>query len=101
MTRAANSQKLISHMHDKYVDNLTIAEALNLKNVLVVEREQSLKRPLNYHQRTEHKIVADSSQVEQKLKDRQEHARLNEMKINQKKTKILLFNTSIKYDFHS
>ena len=49
MTRAANAHKLISHMHAKYVDDLTIAEALDLKNVLCVKREQSLLRPLNYH----------------------------------------------------
>ena len=69
MTIAANAHKLISHMHANYVDDLTIAEALDLKNILCVEREQSLIRPLNYHQRTEHKITADSSQVEQKLKE--------------------------------
>ena len=69
------------------VDDLTIAEALDLKHVLHVEREESLLRPLNYHQRTEHNIAAGSSQVEQKLKEIEEHARLNEMKINQKKTK--------------
>ena len=38
--------------------------------------------------------------MEQKLKDIEEHARLNEIKINQKKTKLVLFNTSTKYYFH-
>ena len=38
--------------------------------------------------------------MEQKPKDKEEHASLNEMKINQKKTKLMLFNTSTKYDFH-
>ena len=39
------------------------------------------------------------SQVERKLSDIEEHARTNQIKIDQKKTKLMLFNTSIKYDF--
>ena len=70
-----------------------------MKDVLSVEIEQNLTRPLNYHQRTEHKIIENSSQVEQKLKDIEDHASQNGMKINQKKTKLMLFNTSTKYDF--
>ena len=37
--------------------------------------------------------------MEQKLKDIEDHASQNGMKINQKKTKLMLFNTSTKYDF--
>ena len=74
VTRAANAHKLISHMHAKYVDDLTVAEALKLKDVLSEEIEQNLTRPLNYHQRTEHKIIENSSQVEQKLEDIEDHA---------------------------
>ena len=99
ITRAANAHRVIKQMHAKYVDDLTVAEALNLKNVLVVEREEDLTRPLSYHKRTENKIKLNCSQVEHKLADIENHARQNEMKINQKKTKLMLFNTAIKYDF--
>ena len=84
ISRAANAHKVIKQMHAKYVDDLTVAEALNLKNVLVVEREEDLTRPLSYHKRTEHKIKLNCSQVEHKLADIENHARQNEMKINQK-----------------
>ena len=43
-------------MYAKYVDDLTVAEAFKLKDVLDVESETELRRPLNYHQRTEHKL---------------------------------------------
>ena len=39
------------------------------------------------------------SQVENKLADIEDHARQNEIIINQKKTRLMLFNTAIKYDF--
>ena len=86
-------------MHSKYVDDLTVAEALKLVDVLVVEREENLIRPISYHKRTEHKLKMNCSQVEHKLADIEDHARQNEMKINRKKTKLMLFNTAIKYDF--
>ena len=76
-----------------------MAEALKLKDVLIAEREKNLIRPLSYHKRTEHKLKLGCSQVEHKLADIEDHARQNEMKINQKKTKLMLFNTAIKYDF--
>jgi hypothetical protein len=99
ITRAANAHKVIKQMHAKYIDDLTVAEALNLKEVLTVEREEELIRPLNYHKRTEHKIKVNCSRVEDKLAEIEEHARQNQMEINQKKTKLMLFNTAIKYDY--
>ena len=99
ITRAANAHKIISKMHAKYVDDLTVAEALKLKDVLYVERESELKRPLNYHERTEHKLIKGCSEVEKQLDELQEYATTNEMKINQNKTKLMLFNPCKKYDF--
>ena len=46
MTRAHNAHRIISRMHAKYVDDLTVAEALDLKIVLTEEREDRLIRPL-------------------------------------------------------
>ena len=86
-------------MHAKYVDDLTVAEAFKLKNVLNVESETELRRPLNYHQRTEHTLREGCSEVEQQLKELEEFAERKEMKINQNKTKLMLFNTSKNYDF--
>ena len=92
-------ERLIKNMHAKFVDDLTIAEAINLRNVLNVEPEDRLERPLNYHQRTEQTLKEDSSQVEHQLEKVHQYAITNEMKINQQKTKIMLFNTSTTNDF--
>jgi hypothetical protein len=99
MTRAANAHKIIDKMHAKNVDDLTVAEAFKLKNVLKGESETELRRPLNYHQRTEHKLLEGCSEVEKQLKELEEYAESKEMKINQHKTKLMLFNTSKNYDF--
>ena len=61
ITRAANARKVIKNMHAKFVDGLTIAEAINLRNVLNVATEDNLVRPMNYHQRTEQTLMDDSS----------------------------------------
>ena len=86
-------------MHATYVDDLTVAEAFKLKNVLYVEKESELLRPLNYHDRTEHKLKEWCSKVEQQLKELEEYATTNEMKINQNKTKLMLFNPCKIYEF--
>ena len=99
MIRAANAHKIIDRIHAKYVDDLTVAEAFKLKNVLNVESETELRRPLNYHQRNEHKLRQTCTDVEQQLKDLEEYAESKEMKINQNKTNLILFNTSKNYDF--
>ena len=64
-------------MHAKFVDDLTIAEAINLRNVLNVEPEDRLERPLNYHQRTEQTLKEDSSQVEHQLEKVHQYAITN------------------------
>ena len=99
ITRSANAHKIIRKMHAKYVDDLTVAEAFKLKDVLYVENELELKRPLNYHERTEHRLKDACSEVEKQLKELEEYATSNEMKINQNKTKLMLFNLCKKYDF--
>ena len=98
VTQATNAHKVIANMHAKYVDDLTVAEAINLRNSLSVEEERNLVRPLNYHQRTEQVIKKEVCQVDKQLKEIEEHALTNEMKINQKKSKIMLFNTSTTND---
>ena len=65
-------------MHAKYVDDITVAEALNLKEVLHTEKENKLRRPLNFHQRTEQILKEEDSQVAQQLKEISEYASTNE-----------------------
>ena len=53
LTRPVNAKTNMRNIHLKYVDDLTIAEALKLKNVLNVENNLRWERPLKYHNRTE------------------------------------------------
>ena len=99
LTLYQNTHKVIISMHAKYVEDLTVAEALKMKNVLNAEKEEQLKRPLNYHQRTEHSLKQDISKVALKLNAIQEHPIKNKMLLNKKKTKVMVLNTSTKYDF--
>ena len=52
ITKAINKRKEITTKHWKYVDDLTIGEAIDLKRVL--ETNEKLDKPLEYHNRTEH-----------------------------------------------
>ena len=99
VTRAINAHKVMKTMHAKYVDDLTIAEAIDLRKVLCVANESELERPLNYHQRTEQYIKEGASKVEEQLKEIEEYAISHGMKINQKKSKVMLFNTSNTNDY--
>ena len=63
MTRAHNAHSIMIRMHAKYVDDLTVDEALHITKVLNVERGENLTRPLNHHQRTEHRLVPGCSKV--------------------------------------
>ena len=98
-TKVANARKAIKNMHLKYVDDLTLAEAINLKSELSVENNLIWERPLRFHDRTEQTLPKGASQVQQQLDNLQEYSRVNSMKINQDKTKVMIFNNARKYDF--
>ena len=51
ITKAINKRKEIPTKHWKYVDDLTIGEAIDLKRVL--ESKKDMEKPLKYHNRTE------------------------------------------------
>ena len=92
LTKAVNARKAIKNLHLKYVDDLTLAEAIKLKSVLVVENNSGLERPLEYHKRTEQTLKPEDSQVQEQLNELTAYAEQNEMKINQEKSKVMLFN---------
>ena len=97
ITKAVQKRKEISTNHWKYVDDLTIAEAIDLKKVL--KTDESLEKPLDCHNRTEHVLLREDSKVNKQLKELEEYTKENEMKINKKKTKLMVFNTARKRDF--
>ena len=101
ITEAFNKRKELKEKHWKYVDDLTVAEAIRLKNSLVNEEDEMLDKPLTYHNRTKQVVPYEASKVQKQLEEIREYAALNEMKVNHRKSKAMLFNTSRKHDFTS
>ena len=66
---------------------------MDLKKQLI-EDENNLEKPLTYHSRTEHRLPAENSKTQAQLKAIVKYAEENEMKLNKKKTKVMLFNNA-------
>ena len=90
--------KAANQIHLKYVDDMTIAEAIRLKDNLVTAPAE---RPLpdSYHARTGHALPAEKSTVYQQLKSTVQYAESNDMKIDFKQTKLMIFNNGRDMDF--
>ena len=93
-----NCTKHAKDMHAVYVDDLSEAEAVELKKQL---RKDHVTRPfpLSYHERTQHVYPAESSILQQRLSIIEKFTNDNQMRINESKSKILIFNKSRNYDF--
>ena len=86
-----------STFHAKFVDDLTIVESLNLKETLVSNPDREL--PDNYHARLGLKLAPEKSQVYSQIDKIQKYAHENQMKINCRKSKFMLFNPTEVFDF--
>ena len=82
----------------KYVDDGTVATSVNLKNCLVND-PISRPKPLNFHERTGHILPPQNNLLQFYLDDTEKFTIDNNMKINHKKTRIILFNKSRIFDF--
>ena len=81
-----------------YIDDLTELEAINLKASLVPS-DPNFIGPLNYHERCGLVLPAHLSILQHKLSDIHEYTRENMMMVNRKKTMVIPFNFTKKYDF--
>ena len=82
----------------KYVDDHSCAVSINLKKSLKDDHEKRPK-PLNFHERTSHVLPLHSNQLQATLNDLHSFTVNNLMRINEAKTKAMIFNTSRKFDF--
>ena len=82
----------------KFVDDGSIADNVNLKTCLI-PAPSNQPRPLNYHERTSQVLPSENNLLQYFLEDTEKFTTENKMKVNSKKTKVLLFNKSRKYDF--
>ena len=86
-------------IHLKYIDDLTLAESIDLIKQLVHVPEKYRNFPDVYHGRTGHILPHDASLVQAQLKSTQKLANSDQMKINIDKTKAMLFNQCRTVDF--
>ena len=81
------------------MDDLTLAEAVNLPEKLVTVNMNERPLPDNFHSRTGHSLPAENSALQQQLIKTNQHAIENQMRINLDKSKIMLFNPCKAIDF--
>ena len=93
------SLKAVNEIHLKYVDDLTYAESIDLKDKLVSVPNNQRPLPDSYHARTGHVLTSYTSKLSQQLVKTEEYAKENEMKFNHNKSKVMLFNPCSSLDF--
>ena len=91
------NMKQANLIHLKYVDYLTLAEAINLPSQLVLAPDR--QRPDCFRARTGHTLPENKSLVCQQLRNIADYADKNDMVINNNKTKAMLFNPCKSKDF--
>ena len=99
ITKSHKNRRPISSTHMKYIDDLSLCVALNLKENLVQNPNKDIPRPLSYHERTGHELPQDKNIIQHEFDKLQALSRDYGMVINQNKTKVMLFNPSKKFDF--
>ena len=93
------NMKAVNQKHLKYVDDLTLAEAVDLKEKLVFVPEHQRPMPDLFHTKTGHVLPVEKSHVHRELVRTLDYATDNEMRINYKKTKAMVFNPCYSIDF--
>ena len=99
LTTAASKRDEISTMHAKYVDDMTAAQAVNLKTDLKIDDQRTWEKPPMRRERFEQFLPEEKKLVQKQMKEVSKYAAENEMKLNKDKTKVMLFNSARQSDF--
>ena len=91
------SRKPMDRIHLKWIDDMTAAEAINLKEHLI--EDSNMIFPLKFHERTGHSLPKSQSKVQDLLTELVQYTEDNQMLINNSKTHAILFNKAKMYDF--
>ena len=83
----------------KYIDDLSYVHSMDLKKCLKLNTDENLPRPVSYHDRTGHCLPESKSVIQKQVDKLKIFVDQMDMKINQEKSKVMLFNTSRTYDF--
>ena len=99
LATAKRDLKIFNEIHLKYVDDLTLAEAVNMPLQLTLANSRQRPLPDRFESRTGHILPQSHSRVFQQLEKIEEYAETNHMKINFKKTQVMVFNPCSSLDF--
>ena len=91
--------RTFNEIHLKYVDDLTLGEAVKMKEMLKSVPVHARPQPDNFRARTGHVLPPENSKIFDQLNKISEYANTNGMKLNYKKTKLMLFNPGVIRDF--
>ena len=83
ITQKKNKRAKIPNIHLKFVDDMTLAEALNLRDCLVPNLDPDQPYPLAYHDRTQHVLPDSENELQKQLDRLLEYCTDNDMKMNQ------------------
>ena len=92
LTQPVKGRRPITNIHLKFIDDMTVAEAVNLKKTLVHCPDYFSERPVPFHSRSEHFLPANMSELQKQINQIEIYSNDNEMEINTKKTKAMIFN---------
>ena len=99
ITQPLADRKPIVNSHMKYIDDLSYVHSMDLKKCLKLKTDGNLPRPVSYHDRTGHYLPESESVVQKQVDKLNIFISEMDMKINQEKSKVMIFNTSRTYDF--
>ena len=97
ITQNINKRKPIRNIHMKYIDDMSLAEAVNLKESLVENKDHNPQRPFTFHERTNHRLPPGAYKLQEQLNNLQLYCEENQMKINRNKCNVMIFNPHRKY----
>ena len=98
LTQPKGKRKPIAKTKVKWVDDITLCTALDLKAALVPE-DRPVPRPRPYHARTEHRLPREANQMQSVIDDLCRYTDSHHMAISKNKTKTMLCNSRKKWDF--
>ena len=98
VTQHMTKRRPIPNIHMKYVDDISLAQSLNMKECVVTNPDPNPVLPLQYHDRTGHVLPTSHCALQEQLNTLADYCNTYNMVINTGKTKIMIFNPSRKYD---
>ena len=92
LTQPLRARKPLEMTHGKLIDDASIAEAIDMNSVLSPQPESYWTRPVTWRERYELAVPAPLNKSSAELARMTEFADAHFMKINHKKTKVVMFN---------